>query len=208
MNGDKYMIDIEKLNALRQELQETQAQIEIKKAESKDRELAIADKFLELYHKVDDLYKELDNNGHNLTRRFTYPLETEASYINYPYVDKIQMPLDLVAFMYKSQSGTLKSYVCPILREVNKNSYDIRFYNDFSNLTADALLSQMTPGTEIKDFRDIGFPVDIYKEITDKADDFYEKFEKFVEKTLKQIYENKIKNATSELDELEMETNI
>ena len=169
--------------------------------------MAIANKFLELYHKVGDLYKELDHNGHNLTREFRYPLETEASYINYPYVDK-RMPLNLVAFMYKSSNGTLKSYVCPILREVHQDSNDIRAYNDFSNLTADALFKQMTPGNEIKDFRDIGFPVDIYKEIADKADDFYEKFEKFVENTLEQIYENRIKDATSELDELEMEVNI
>ena len=98
-----------------------------------------------------------------------------------------------------------------VIKEHNSNDLsqtDIRAYNDFSNLTADALFKQMTPGNEIKDFRDIGFPVDIYKEIADKADDFYEKFEKFVENTLEQIYENRIKDATSELDELEMEVNI
>lgn len=196
------MIDMERLNALQQKLSDTEAQIEIKKAENKDKELVIANKFLELYHKVDGLYRELDNNGHNLTKEFRYPLKTEVNYIYYPFVDK-KMPLDLVAFMYKSTSGTLKSYVCPILREMHKDFYDIRFYNDFSNLTTDTLLKQMTPGTEIKDLRDMGFPIEIYKEIADKADDFYEKFEKFVEETLEQIYENKIKDATIELDEME-----
>ena len=185
------MIDIEKLNALQQKLSDTEAQ----------KKLTISNKFLELYHKIGDLYQKLDNNGHNLTRRFTYPLETEV-YHTFSYE---KLPLELVAFMYKSPSGELEYYVYPNLRGVYQSLYDIKFHNDFSYLTADSLADRMTYGNNINSTRNIGFPEDIYEEITDKADDIYEKFEIFVENTLEQIYENKIRYAISELDDLEME---
>lgn len=195
------MINMTKLNALRQKLQKTQAQIEIKKEQSQSKDRIMANKFLELYHKVDDLYRELDSNGHNPIRKFTYPLKTEV----YHTSSHKKFPLDLVAFQYKSTSGELKSYICPVLRGIHQDLRDIRFNNDFSRLTPEYFVTQMTPGNEIEYLQDMGFPADVYKEITDNADDIYNKFEQFIENTLEQQYTNKIEHATNELDELEME---
>lgn len=195
------MINMAKLNALKQELHDANAQIEIKKEQSQSKDRIIADKFIELYHKIDDLYRELDSNGHNPIRKFTYPLKTEV----YHTSSHKKFPLELVAFQYNSTSGLRQSYICPVLKGVHQDLRDIRSNNDFSALTSDYFLTQMTPRNEVEYLQDIGFPADVYKEITDNADDIYNKFEQFIENTLEQQYIDKIEQANSKLDELEME---